>query len=158
MAKPLELTADYRHTRRDTFGSAGRYGVEARVSVPDWKITGGAGYHWIDTGDVPLPSGSIIPRYSLAHHEVRGWVSTTLSNYTASLDAISFIFDDMKNPNLYGKRAACELVASVGYRVLPNLSVSGEASYGANPLYTSEFKGLVRAEYSFSVAGKGGKK
>lgn len=157
VAKPLELTADYRHTRRDTFGSSDRYGVDARVSLPEWKLTGGAGYHRVDTGNTPLPAGSVIPRYNLAHHELRGWVSTSINNYTASLDAIGYFFDDTNNPNLYGKSSASELIASVGYRALPNLTISGEASYGANPLYTSEFKGLLRAEYSFSVAGKGGK-
>jgi hypothetical protein len=156
VAKPLELVADYRHTKRDSYGSSDRYGVEARATL-DQKVKCGIGYHRVQAADVTV---AVTPpfTYGLSHHEIRGWVSGTMDKYTASLDAIGHIYDDKNNPNLYGKSSAYELIASVGYRLHPNLALSGDVSYGANPLYTDEFKGLVRAEFNLSATGKGGSK
>jgi hypothetical protein len=156
VAKPLELVADYRHTKRDAYGSSDRYGVEARATL-DQKVKCGIGYHRVQAADVTV---AVTPpfTYGLSHHEIRGWVSGTMDKYTASLDAIGHIYDDKNNPNLYGKSSAYELIASVGYRLHPNLALSGDVSYGANPLYTDEFKGLVRAEFNLSATGKGGSK
>lgn len=157
VAKPLELVADYRHTKRDTYGSSDRYGVEARLFFLDQKLKSGLGYHRVDAADITVAIATPFT-YGLSHHEIRGWVSGTMDKYSASLDAIGHIYDDRNNPNLYGKTTAYELIASVGYRLFPNLALSGDVSYGANPLYANEFKGLVRAEYSFSATGKGGSK
>lgn len=158
VAKPLELTADYRHTRRDSYGSSDRFGVAARASLDQIKARSGISYHYIDAADVKNTTGAIIPAYGLSHHELRGWLLHEHGKHSVTLDAIGYFYNDKANPNLNGKSASYELIASTGYRVRPNLTVSGDVSYGANPLYDNEFKGVVRAEYSFSVASKGGNK
>ncbi len=158
VAKPLVLTADYRHTRRDTYGSSDRFGVAARASLDRIKATSGISYHYIDAADVKNTTGAVIPSYGLTHHELRGWLLHEHGKHSVTLDAIGYFYNDKANPNLNRKSASYELIASTGYRILPNLTVSGDVSYGANPLYDNEFKGVVRAEYSFGVASKGGNK
>ncbi|TWJ13891.1 hypothetical protein [Geobacter argillaceus] len=158
VAKPLELTADYRHTRRDSYGSSDRYGVEARATASALMAKAGISYHRINATDVRNTTGAIIPSYGLSHHELRGWLLHEHGKHNVSLDAIGYFYDDKTNPNLNGKPSSYEIIASAGYRVLPTLMVSGDLSYGANPLYNDEFKGLVRAEFSFSTTGKGGNK
>jgi hypothetical protein len=158
VARPLELSADYRHTRRDGYGSSDRYGVEARADLDRIKAKSGISYHYIDAADVRNTTGALIPSYGLSHHELRGWLLHEQGKHSASLDAIGYFYDDKTNPNLNGKSSSYEIIASAGYRVLPTLMISGDVSYGANPLYNDEFKGLVRAEFSFSTTGKGGSK
>ena len=51
-----------------------------------------------------------------------------------------------------------QLVASAGFRPVENLAVSGDLSYGMNPLYQYETSVLLRTTYRFAVASKGGSK
>ena len=41
---------------------------------------------------------------------------------------------------------------------MPNLVLSGDISYGRNPEYLDETKGLLRLTYNLTLDGKGGKK
>ena len=78
--------------------------------------------------------------------------------YNASLDGIYYHFDDASNPNLNGKSAMTQLVASAGIRPVENLSVSGDLTYGTNALYQNETSVLLRTIYRFAAASKGGSK
>jgi len=76
---------------------------------------------------------------------------------SASLDGIYQRFDDKNNQQLYGETAQYEFVGSVGARLTPSVKISGDLSYGTNPLLKKEVRALLRAEYRFSMARKGGK-
>jgi hypothetical protein len=78
--------------------------------------------------------------------------------YFASVDGIYHKFEDSQNPNLNGKGYAAEAVASVGIRPTENFKISGDLGLGTNPLYRKEVSGLLRVEYRFGMAGKGGRK
>jgi hypothetical protein len=45
----------------------------------------------------------------------------------------------------------------VGYQVLTHLKLSGDVSYGKTPVAKNETRGLLRAEYRFGMASKGGR-
>ena len=49
-------------------------------------------------------------------------------------------------------------MASLGYHITPQLAVSGDFSYGRNPEFTQEIKGLARVTYNMTFDSKGGMK
>jgi hypothetical protein len=157
VAKPLSITADYTHIHRDTVGGSDRYGAEARLSFTAAKVQAGASYHRLDAPDITTAL-VVLPSYDLSFHEVRGWVRYDPGRYFASVDAIGHFFDDRNNPNLNGKKTSYQVTASGGFRIADMVTVSGDVSYGENPQYTEEFKGLVRVNFAYAMTSKGGKK
>lgn len=154
---PLEFVADYRHTTRETFGDSNRFGGDVRWTLEKQKIQSGFGYHRVTASDARLVD-SATPSYSLAHHEVRAWVMAEKGKLTASLDGVLHSFDDKKNPYLNGRTSIFEIVGSLGMQASSNLRISGDLSYAANALFKKEVRGLLRAEYRFVPAKKGGAK
>ena len=140
--KPLEVIADYRHFKRDTLGKSDRYGVEARYSLMDNQIRTGGAFHRSRGGDG-----------SNSYSEVRAYGTYRGAKYQGSLDGIVQFYDHA----IYGKSKAYELIASAGYRIIPDLLISGDISYGENPRLTSELRGLIKVTYNFNSA-KGAKK
>lgn len=55
-------------------------------------------------------------------------------------------------------RAAWEVTGSLGYRITPALTVSGDMSYGQNPQLKDDLKGLIRVTYNMNFTAKGGTK
>lgn len=155
-AASLLLVADYKHTKREVYGEANRYGVDVRWAISGLKLNTGFGYHKVAADDAVAPAGSLTARYGLSHSEIRAWVLHEKGKVSASLDGIFYSFDDDKNPNLYGKSSMFEVVGSLGYQFAPGFRLSGDLSYGASPEFKKEVRGLLRAEYRFG--GKGGKK
>jgi hypothetical protein len=74
--------------------------------------------------------------------------------YFAAVDVLDYIFKD----RVYNEKSAWEAMASLGYHLTPELAVSGDFSYGRNPQFTEEIKGLVRLTYNMAFDSKGGKK
>jgi hypothetical protein len=79
----------------------------------------------------------------------------TKGKFTASLDGIMQRYES-GNPNLAGLRNVYETVASLGYQATNNIKVSGDLSFGSTPVAKSETRALLRAEYRFGFAKKGG--
>jgi len=77
---------------------------------------------------------------------------------TATLDGVLHSYDDKKNPYLNGRTSIFEIVGSLGMQASSNLRLSGDLSYAANALFKKEVRGLLRAEYRFVSAKKGGGK
>jgi hypothetical protein len=75
-------------------------------------------------------------------------------NYFAALDAIYQFFDK----KIHNERNAYEAALSLGYHLTPTLAISGDISYGKNPDYQNETKGLVRLTYNSTFVATGGKK
>jgi len=48
-------------------------------------------------------------------------------------------------------------VGSLGFQATKNFKVSGDLSYGSTPVSKNETRGLLRAEYRFGMASKGGR-
>lgn len=156
-ASKLQVVADFRQTKRELYGDATRIGADLRWAISGLKLNTGFGLHKVSADDVVVTGGTI-PSYGLSHTELRAWAMHEKGKLSASVDGIFYTFDDDKNPNLNGKSSMFEVVGSLGYQVNGNLKVSGDLAFGANPEVKKEIRGLLRAEYRFGGAAKGGKK
>jgi hypothetical protein len=147
--KNVELGADYKHYRRE-IGNADRFGANLRLSFLNNELRSGIGYHYLSAG-----SGFAISTSPTAsYHELRGYILHNTRSYFASIDAVGFFFKD----KVYNENSATEAIASLGYHFTPALALSGDVSYGRNPEFTEEIKGLVRLTYNMTVENKGGAK
>lgn len=155
-ADALQVVVDYRQTRRDTYGKANRYGADLRWAVPEAKIKAGGGLHRVSADDLTVAAGPVPSIYGMSRFETRAWVMFEGKRCSASLDGIWYRFSDSANPALNGRSDVSQVVGSVGFRPVPDLSVSGDLSYGVNAYYQRETSGLLRAIYRFR-ASKGGK-
>jgi hypothetical protein len=148
-AAPVEVTADYRHYHRagdvrpDSNGDSDRYGADARLTLLDKKVRTGFAYHRSDGANS-----------FNSYHEVRGYGLYDAARYVASLDAIGQFF---KN-SVSNKKEAFEVIASAGYRIMPELLLSGDVSYGRNPQFDDEVRGVLRLTYNHTYTSKGAKK
>jgi hypothetical protein len=75
-------------------------------------------------------------------------------SYFGAVDVLGQIFKD----DIYNEGSAWEATASLGYHITPALALSGDISYGKNPQFTEEVKGLLRLTYNMTFNGSGGKK
>jgi hypothetical protein len=144
--KNLEVSGDFKDYKRD-IGEAQRFGGDLRGNFQDNSVRCGAGYHYLRASSafainpVDGASGSF--------HEARLWAMRDTKSYFASADAIDYIFKQ----SIDGKDSAWELQGSLGYHLTPELAISGDLSYGKNPQYQDETKGLVRLTYNMSKGG-----
>jgi hypothetical protein len=153
----LRVVADYRHTKREIYGDANRFGAEVRYNFTAWKIQSGAGLHRVNAADEVAPSLLGVSTFGLSYTEFRGWAMWDGGFYFASADGIYQKFADKNNPNLYRKGWAAEAVASAGIRPSHSLKVSADLVVSSNAYDKKDFAGLVRVEYRFSTV-KGGSK
>ncbi len=153
----IQIVADFRHTQRESYGVANRFGADLRWSSDALKVKTGFGYHKVNADDVKLVD-SLVPSYSLSHSEIRAWVMYEKGKLFTSADAIIHTFDDKKNPHLNGQSSLWEVVGSLGVQATENLRISGDISYAATALAKKEVMGLLRAEYRFGIGHKGGAK
>lgn len=149
VAKALELSADYKHYRRE-IGNANRFGGDAKFGFLDNNARAGLSYHYLDAG----PGFAITPNPSGSYHEVRGWAMHDSKTIFGAIDFIDYIF---KEP-VFGERNAWEVLGSVGYHLSPQLFISGDVSYGRNPDFSEETRGLVRLTYNTTFSSAGGRK
>ena len=156
-ASDLQVIADFRQTKRESYGDASRFGADVRWNLSNLKIMSGFGYHHVNADDAPLV-GTHTPTYGMSHGEIRAWAMYQKGLMSASLDGIFFNFDDKKNPNLNGQGSIYQVVGSLGYQATTNLKISGDISYGDDALFKKQVMGLLRVEYRFTSAGKGGRK
>jgi len=153
-----DVTVDFRHIKRDSYGNSNRFGFDLRWAVPEAKVRAGGGLHKVNASDA-LVAGPASPSfYGLSRSEARAWVMVDRGKVSCSLDGIFYHFDDAANPNLNGKASMSQLVGSVGIHPTENLAVSGDLSCGTNALYQNETSVLLRTTYRFTVASKGGSK
>ncbi len=153
----VEVVADFRQTNRETYGDVTRFGADLKWNLGKLKVMSGFGYHRVNADNAPL-IGTKSPAYVLSHEEARAWVMYQKGLMSASLDGIFYNFDDKNNPNLNGKGSIYQIVGSLGYQTTTNLKISGDLSYGDDALFKKQVMGLLRVEYRFAFAGKGGKK
>lgn len=145
----LDVSFDYKHYTRE-FGSADRFGGDIRVKYNDNSIRGGAGYHYLDAGQ----GFAITPYTSGSYQELRCYLMRDTKSYFGAVDVLGQFFKDA----IYNESSAWEAIASLGYHLTPALALSGDVSYGRNPQFTEEVKGLFRLTYNMTYNGSGGKK
>lgn len=138
--KQVEITADYRHYKRDTTGNSNRFGGELRLTLAGDTLRSGFAYH-------RLEAASGINSF----HELRGYAMYTPASFIASLDAIGDLYDH----NIYGRKNAYEVIASLGYKITPSLVISGDVSYGDNPQFKDDVRGVLRLAFNFAGNEKG---
>ena len=149
ISKNLEASLDYKHYTRE-FGSADRFGGDLRIKYKDNSIRGGFGYHYLDAGQ----GFAITPYTSGSYQELRCYVMQDTKSYFGAVDVLGQFFKD----DIYNESSAWEAIASLGYHITPALALSGDISYGRNPQFTEEVKGLLRLTYNMTYNGTGGKK
>lgn len=162
LVKGVELTADYKHYTRD-IGNADRMGGEARFNLLDNTLRSGIGYHYLRAGSgfavlqTFTTSGVLIPTStaSASFHEARVFAMyDTQKGYFTSLDTIGYFFKERIN----NVSNAWEVIGSLGYHITPALALSGDLSYGKNPQFIDDLRGLIRLTYNMNYTGKGGAK
>lgn len=148
VAKGVQLAADYRHYSRD-MGSADRMGGELRCTQLDNTLRSGISYHYLKAGAefAVIPSSTD----SSSFQELRAYTMHDTKSYFAALDAIGYFFKERIND----EKTAWEVSSSLGYHLTPALALSGDLSYGKNPQYSDDLKGLVRLTYNMTYTGKG---
>ena len=150
----IQVVADYRRTHRESYGDANRAGADVRIDFLEKTVLAGVGAHWVSVGDVKRVD-PLTPYRSLSHKEARAWVLVNKGKLSASLDGIVQYYDS-SNPYVAGLRTVYETVGSLGYQATASLKVSGDLSYGSNPVSKRETRGLLKAEYRFGLGKKGG--
>jgi len=152
----LQVVADVRRTDRESYGTATKAGATVRCSFAGAHVAAGAGYHKVNAAQVN-PVEPEFPAYTLSHNEFRAWVMAGRGPCTASLDCIRLHYDDADaNPNLNGQSIESAIVGSLGCKVKDNLRASADLSVEDNALYRKQVMVLLRVEYQFPMAGKGG--
>ena len=151
----FQMTADYRHMHRESFGDANRAGGDLRWDFNEKSVLLGVGAHWVNAVDSKFVDPAA-PYRSLSHREARVWTLVTRGRLSASLDGIVQRYET-GNPYLAGMKTLYEGVGSLGFQATPSMKVSGDISYGSNPVAKHETRGLLKAEYRFGTAKKGGK-
>lgn len=149
IGKGIEVAGDYKHYKRET-GSADRFGADARFSFLDNALRTGIGYHYLSAGE----SFALSSNPSASYHEIRTYALHDTKTYFAAVDLLGFFFAD----KIYDQKSALEGVLSLGYHITPALALSGDISYGRNPEFTQEARGLVRLTYNPVFGGKGERK
>jgi len=150
----FQMVADYRHMHRESFGDTNRIGGDLRWDFNEKSVLLGIGAHVVNAVDAQFVDPAA-PYRSLSYREARIWTMVTKGKLTASLDGILQRYES-NNPYLAGMRNVYEAVGSLGYQASENVKVSGDISYGSNPVAKHETRGLLRAEYRFGFAKKGG--
>lgn len=149
ISKNVEVAGDYKRYTRDS-GNADRYGGELKLSFMDNSVRGGFGYHYLRAGNQFAP----VSYAGASYHAVRGYAMHDSKTYFAALDGIGYIFKE----KVYNEQAAWEGTISLGYHITPRLAASGDFTYGRNPQFTEEMRGLVRLTYNMTFDSKGGMK
>ena len=149
--KMIELSGDFKHYTRE-IGKADRFGGDLRLTLLNKALRSGIGYHYLRSGQ----NFAIIPsaNASGSFHEVRGYAMHDTKGYFAALDAIGYFF----KKNINDRSSAWELTGSLGYHITPALALSGDLSYGQNPQFDDDLKGLLRLTYNMNYTAKGGPK
>ena len=150
----FQAVADYRHTHRETFGDSNRVGGELRWTFNEKAVLFGLGGHVVNAVDTKFVD-PLTPYLSLSYKEARIWTLVTKGQFSASLDGILQRYDS-GNPYLAGMQDVYEVVGSLGYQATSSIKVSGDITYGTNPVAKHETQGLLKAEYRFGFAKKGG--
>ncbi len=148
IAKTAEVSADYKHYSRDT-GAADRFGADLKLTLLNNMLRSGLGYHYLRADQ----GFAILGTSSASYHELRLYALYDTKTYVASFDVIDYIFKSKIN----NEKSAWEASASLGYHIMPDLTASADASYGRNPDYKDDLKGLLRLTYNPTFKSKGEK-
>lgn len=146
--KTVSVSADYKHYTRE-LGNADRFGANTKLTFLDNMLRGGAGYHYLRASDGFAITGTNAASY----HELRGYAMYDTKTYFTAVDLLGYFFKE----KISDKSSAWEAIASLGYHLNPALAISGDISYGRNPQFTEETKGLLRLTYNTNFDFKGGK-
>ena len=150
VTETIELSADYKHYTRE-IGNADRYGANAGLSFLNNSVRSGIGYHYLRAGQRFAIAGN---SGTASYHELRGYAMHDTKTYFAAVDLLGYFFNEKIN----NEKSAWEGTFSLGYHMTPHLALSGDISYGRNPAFIEETKGLIRLTYNMTYDGKGGKK
>jgi hypothetical protein len=145
----VELASDYKHYTRE-LGNADRFGGDVRLNLMDNRLRSGLGYHYLHASD----GFAISATPSASYHQLRAYAMQDTKSYFSALDLLGSFFDK----KIFNEDKAWEIIGSIGYHITPALALSGDISYGRNPEFAQETRGLLRLTYNMTFEGKGPKK
>jgi hypothetical protein len=149
LSKSAELSLDYNHYDREV-GNADRYGGDLKLSFLGNTLKSGLGYHYLDAGQEFAISGTA----SGSYQNLRAYIMHDTKGYFAAIEGIGYFFKEKIN----NEDNAIQASMSLGYHLTPALALSGDISYGQNPDFNDETKGLIRLTYNMTFDSIGGKK
>lgn len=151
----LQVIGDYGHMHRETYGDVNKVGGDVRWTSSEKKYQAGFGTRFVNAAKTLLVDPAA-PGRSLSHTEYRAWSMYSKDRLSVSVDGILQRYDS-DNPFLAGLTNVYEVVGSLGFQATTNLKVSGDVSYGSTPASKNETRCLLRADYRFGFARKGGR-
>jgi hypothetical protein len=152
ISRSIAASIDYKHFSRE-IGTADRFGADLKLSLLHSMFRSGLGYHYLRADQGFAITAAPGDSSTASYHELRCYALYDTKTYFATLDVIDYIFKGtVKN-----EKSAWEASASLGYHITPNLAASGDISYGKNPDFVDETKGLLRLTYNMSFKSKGEK-
>jgi hypothetical protein len=142
--KNLTLAADYKFYSYNQSGDSLYFGGKATYSLPEAFVVG-AGFHRME-GEID----------KLRYVEVRAFASKKIGHADLTIDAIDINYDNKIN----GIKNSYVITAAALYEVNRKLKVGADVEFSRNPDFDSEFRGLVKAIYTFDTkfAAEGGTK
>lgn len=144
-----EVSLGYKHYKRE-IGRADRYGGDLKLAFLDGMLRSGLGYYYLQAGGDFAISGT----ESASYHNLRAYLLHDNRIIFFSVEALGQYYRKKIND----ENSAFEALASLGYHITPALALSGDISYGTNPDYQKEIRGLVRLTYDMTYGTEGGKK
>jgi hypothetical protein len=149
LTKSAEISVDYTLYNREA-GNADRYGGDVRLTFLDNRLKSGIGYHYLVAG----PEFAISGTASGSYQNLRAYMMYNTKSYFTALEGIVCLFKEKIND----EKNALQAGFSLGYQLTPALALSGDISYGQNPEFKDETKGMVRLTYDMTYDSLGGKK
>ena len=133
--KNVTLTADLKRYNYDQSGQAFSYGGKAVYSLPD-DYSVGCTLHRMD-------GGADLLRYM----EYRAFATKKIGHYDVTIDATDVTYDKQQ----IGITDSFAVTGAVGYEVNHKLKLAADVEYSQSPEFTNEYRGLVKATYTFDT-------
>ena len=149
-------TVDWEFTPGWTLEVAGR-NIRHDLSDPGDANRGEVGlrHAYNDKKDVAGLSAAFVSADNAEneYREYRAFATYSPGKLRLTLDGLAQNYKQEIN----GKKNACQVVATAGYRILAALQVSGNLTYTQSPHFEKDYAGLVRLSYDLAT-GTGGRK
>jgi hypothetical protein len=149
LSKSVGISVDYTHYDRE-IGTADRYGGDVRIAFLDNRLKTGLGYHYLDADDAFAITGTA----SGSYQDLRAYAMYDTKGFFTALEGVGYFFKE----DIYDESDSLQATFSLGYHLTPALALSGDISYGKDPDFKDETKGLVRLTYNMTYDSMGGKK
>lgn len=119
------------------------------------RFEAGLRYAYNDRNDLAGLSAAVVTadRSENEYQEYRAFAIHTLGDWRLTLDALTQQYEEEISGS--GIQDAYQVVATAGYKVLPNLKLSGDLRYTRSPRFSEDYAGLVKASLDLGMTTGG---